>query len=650
MKQKATLWGIAIFIILLILFLLFLQYKDDIIGPQEEEYDDYMFEDDFMYPSPALEQESRSNLDMCKPREGYYGRGGYTCEDDKYISVGYAIVSPTDLGHLTISDSRGGGSSVTYKKDLSNNDVKFVITKSGGCGCMKNCYSPGSGSITFGGQSVDTVSDEGPTRYLYELIKDIDRPDVYIVKKNAERLKEINLNGQPGILNIESRSGETCGIYGGTDSSTVIVDYIKSRPYYNCNVENDEVVVRDRFKSGSFAFSQERCGNATNCRGLTFTPVKFCLYSYPPIKRSFTEQGIRADIMGQYLTQLTRGEQIVVPENTYIEISYIVDYFEGIKEPCAIDEIYDIEQQTCVKGIFEAPDNFDAVRELKLIQVGNNQVTFKNTLQIGDKQVTTTRPTYLCGNKDQNWNAPKPSSDCWQTIVSYDGNEWVVNDGAIIELSPFLKLNIYIGAHWDADEQKVDRYENTGILTLDKEALKIIPKEDKQLFLLFGEQKYIEFDFKNELANFNQDQAGFYVVRTTDLLSQQTSTMRPYAISIGTNPQKIEVDTQEYGEVLYTILPYIKLGSETFFDEEMLIHNYIIVPEQPPNTVIINDTMYMTCNANTDCPTGYNCENNICSPFSEGANYVFLFLSVCLIVLAIGGILLFMQFGKKWQK
>lgn len=531
-------------------------------------FDDFNTEDDFTIP-----QESKWTTDLVSR----------TCQAGGGSSKGYSGSATIQNGQYVLtSPYNDATSTVTYKTDLKQKDFKTRVT------LQVNNPQFNSGSAIFtlslGGVQIYTDSitsgnsklgSSNSKDLLIEGIKDIENPDIYHINVNGEEVKQIEVKSDTALLSytVNNQNAGTCPYPGSTALS---IDYLKSRPYFNCYVDSDEVVIRDVFVEGStFGYDD-----------LTYPPVKFCVDSYPAIKRSFTEKGVKADIQGQLTKKIITNQQITVGEGESIEIYYIADYKEGMGLRCGLDLAYDTTAKKCVKIIAEAEDIVEIINNKEFITIQKNQYLFQDKLTFADAVLTSQKPVYLCANQEAKANAPDPENKCWESTISYDGKLLKFQANEEKSLNDYLSLK-YIPEAQFKDKLVQDDYTNNFVLSY-KDFLSINsigdPKDD--YYVVFGKDANVKFSIDNKLGDLSG--AGVQVMKKTSLLFSETTEQKTIAIKEGKHDYSIPIDSNRLGIVSYQITPFFKIGNELFFDNEVITRNYEVVNQLPSPEVITN--------------------------------------------------------------
>jgi len=539
--------------------------------------DDFIIEDDFTLVDSAF---ITKNCDKELQGKGAF----FTCESDNWLTKWQ-----TD----TSSDGNGASSSVgvvnnklvlinnkeptifaqaTYKKDLKNRDIKIKADWS----AIDNGAVDGGVKILFNDKEAYSVSKSGFSQattkvsgeFLLEAILDIENPDLYHIVVNGEEVSLIEISEKTLNVKIEP--------LGDSGTLKVNVDFIKSRAYFNCEVDSDEVVIRDRFTEGS----------SFTLTDLTFKPVKFCVDSYPAIKRSFTDKGVKADIMGQITKKLTTGQTISVGKDEIIEIYYIADYKEGMGEKCSLDSAYDTNKKKCTKVIDEEEDFIEIVNNVEFIKVGSDQTIFKNSVLIGVNELSSSAPEYKCEDEDESSSTPNPEPSCWETEVTYKDDKFKLTYGQEKLLDGIFNIKYLPNAQFKKGSLQ-EGWTNNFLLTIKKDFLELKPVEDDQYYALFGSEENVNFELNNLYDDFVEDQTGLQVKKTKKLLDQQESEQIALKFSSGKNNYFFDLDTNEYGKIEYEIIPFYKIGDEVFFDNEKIIRTYEIVDEIPEDVTFV---------------------------------------------------------------
>jgi len=594
-------------IIIAVILAIFLLTNSDYISRQFG-FDDFAIEDTFDVPDYTLwTQETLS----------------FACQSGGGGTTGHSSSASIGGGAYTLS-SQGLGAipTVTYNKNLINHDIKTSLTGSYNHNNPADYSSAGSmqfviklgGIVVYSGGTPPILTGSISANWLIELYKDFQNPDLFHIVVDGVETSTVTITAEEAFLSYSITGVDSSCAYPVSGSLSILE--LKARPYFNCEVENDEVVIKDSFVALPFECPEGQICMAIDpsptptdftIQDLTYTPVKFCVESYPAIKRSFTEEGVRADIQGLITRALTRGETVTVQPDEMIEIYYIADYIEGMGERCAIDSAFDVNSGECTKIINEAADIVQLVDLTELVTVSNEQVLGTNTIQIGEQTISSIKPSYLCTSEDKKTFAPNPRPECWTTDILYNGA--VVGDNIIANSN--IDVGSYFNVKWipsarvdDSDTPAppgesqplpvLDGWVNNLLLTIIGDILTVERTPTDDHYLIFGEPHTLDIDITSNVGSFPEGDSGVRIVKTTDLFFTQTSEMVNYYFSSEKLSIPIDIDTNFYGEVTYEVLPWYKIGGKFFFDDQKVIKSYIVVDKTPSDLILELDALNLT--------------------------------------------------------
>jgi len=225
----------------------------------------------------------------------------------------------------------------TYKVNLKNKDIKFKYTVSAGKSPSESIGST-SGAVTFGGQNIASISASTTSiDGLVELIKDVTDKNKFIVIVNGEVTKEIIITSEEAYLEFTMSASQN-----GRTGHSMKIEYIKSKTYFSCETDNNEVWITDEFDEGS----------VFNIYDLSYEPTKFCPLDYPAVVRDYRERGTKADYRGTITESLTKGESFTVPLFQSYEIRYATTYKPGITERCNLTSVYSTKLNKCINKVY----------------------------------------------------------------------------------------------------------------------------------------------------------------------------------------------------------------------------------------------------------------------------------------------------------
>lgn len=656
-------------------------------------YDSYLIEDDFTIPSAAFTATpSISNYctGMCSctsewiPSNQWSGcsccSGGscggikqWECEDDRWLYInnhqGEGSLGSIQLLNNDVIMTANGD--LTYKVNLKNKDIKLKVRFNANSQGSNLLYSK-SFYIELGG--ITAFSETAPSNtftkdYLIEMIKDVTNKDKFAILVNGEYVRDIIVTSDIALLHINSFGREQYWSSSSSTSTSLVIDWIRSQPYFSCQTDSDELWVSDNFDAGS----------TFDIHSLAYPPTKFCPNDYPAVVRDLVERGTKADYRGTITNDLTLGKSFTVPANQIYEIRYATLFKNVGGNRCPDGYIWNTNSQTCVQRIYEQDyiiadcrtnaslcdasrgeycdttrnvcvrpyKIIDVIRDNIIIPVGKNQKSFGYNLQLGDKRIKNDELSFkcdpleyipsdgncntpdfkcdygkTCASKDgqyyctrkTNWKTPDPKPECWESTISFGDTVYNLKYGETVDVNNYLQLTTYSSGRYNGDTGYVDQISKLNILTFknfDWMRLEPIAGQLTDYYVIKDSARTMCFNLRNDLGiNFNDQQAGYSLLKTTDLVTMQSRTVNNMAIATGTKQVCIPVDSARYGELFYTVNPYIKAGDETFFDDDQLTYNYKIVDNIPTNDTL--EYKQLTCK-DLNCPEGYTClENGAC--------------------------------------
>lgn len=313
-------------------------------------YDPYLTEDDFTIPSPALEK----NMDYCNKVSNY----DYNCNDGTWETTWTIAGTTTSTVYasgnlLVLSTAEYISSSATYLTNLKNKDIKTKLSFTADRCTHIDSISLHEFNIHLGSETVYSYSlsttqpTPTPIPFLIEIIKDVTDSDKFVVLVNGEAIKEITILDDEAFLSYSVYTDKNaCGT--GGQSSTIYIDYLKSKPYFSCEVDSDEVVVRKRFGEGS-TFNKDDL----DCKNFKCEPTKYCPHDYPAVVRNYLARGVKSDVRGTIIYGLAKGEYFTVPQFHAYEIQWITTAVVGMQETCdPLLEYYDTNTDKCYEQGF----------------------------------------------------------------------------------------------------------------------------------------------------------------------------------------------------------------------------------------------------------------------------------------------------------
>lgn len=567
MAKKKRTWLIISLFSLLIIVALFAGYFSI---QQTALFDDYTIEEDFKILSPVLATiGSNCNVDSS------------VCEDTRWRideSINYPgrrfYVSEENL-ILTAID--GDRNKVTFKVDLKGRDVKFRIF-GGESSKINDFYS--ENNVYFGDSLI--FQKKGTFMngefFVEILIDPLDKTLYHVNINGEENVKTVKIISEKAFLVFETYMKD-----GFAGTSSITIDYIKSKPYFSCEITSDEIVFTDRYVSGTKIKYVKSENDPSDVIGLTHKPLKLCPKENPVKFRSIKEGAERADTLGVTFDKLIHNEIITVPPDELMEVRYIVDFKEGMSQDnCGIDGYYSYPEG-CKKIVFEKTDIIQFTESKEFIIVGKNELVFQDSIQVFDKVISLGSPQFSCENEEVKTSY---ASNCLSSSVNYDGKTYVFNDNQVIDLDTFFNLKWTPSVTYK--DGNINTYMNRAILGLkNRDMLKIEFTQDKPIdyFVIFGSNREFTFTINNQYGDI--DNSGIILTTNRLLLEKQTTESISIPFKKGITTYTVKIPSDSYGGVQFIATPYFYIGNEIFYDDERISKNYEVVAAIPSETTIV---------------------------------------------------------------
>lgn len=589
--------------------------------------DSFREEFNFQNPTPALNiGSSICTIDSSNLR---------TCDDGTWRFEGeiQSVTNKVDTvsvsnGIVFLSNPTGSReATLKYLVNLKDGEIRTnlkLVSRISECSVGDSGCE--SASITFGGFRRE-FHETGT--YNIEFLKDTNDENRFIYKENGIPLEEFTITTDEAFLTYGTSSGRAGGstISGGTIS----ISLLDSRPYFSCQIDNNEVIVQRTFTEGSVYSKAD----------LPFKPTKYCPVDMPAIIRDFKERGIATDFRGSLTWNLALGAVNTVPEFQSHTIRYIAKFQEGMAFKCdPFSSEYDSNSNQCIKTGFEqdfiyqeatscsqVTCNADfeefcedrggrvvcirpfektiVIRNVTIITAGRNQTLFKNSGRIGDVFFFASTPKFICPNL-QDYNSPKPSNNCWETTLIFNKVNFTFIDQESKTFNEFITIEMLTNAHFESDENRVDRSNKILRTTFDFDFIDIIPRTEnlKDYFIIRGETKEMCFDVNNKLGiSFSSAQAGYTLLKTTDLIFDESRITRQQALPAGMSEYCLPVEYEIDGLLYQNVQLFIDVNGERFFIPQPVTYSYEVVDEIP-----IEDPVLGTI----ECPADTKAEGGVC--------------------------------------
>ena len=399
----------------------------------------------------------------------------------------------------------------------------------------------------------------------------------------------IEANGQEQRLMLDKSKPIQIRIETIKDPNTYgVVAKIRPIRYnlpFNCDIEDDEIVMTQRFIA---------LNNPVDItfEDLTYDVQNFCL-ERSPIIRDLPSNGEREDSRGTILQKLEIRQPVTIQPQQVVEIQYITDFSPDKVPPCPEDSAFSKELNKCYKFIEEKEDIIEIIRDVEFITIGENSHIFTTPNNIGDIQITASTPVFICDpGKDQ--NAPNPSKDCWRTSLNFGGKEYLFNYGQEIKVNPYITLQWLPEAHFESEIGEVDEFSNKWKLILfDRMFVRtdVISNDNlNDYFILQGESQTMKIKVDQNLANFNENQAGYKLTTQSGLVKKQRTQLINKA-SVQDYVLENVIAGDELGEVETRVQLYFDIAGKKYFDDSINIQNNRVVTEIPTDVIFKEKTI-----------------------------------------------------------
>jgi len=639
MKTKQTII-LSIIAILLIVGALFYALQSTI---QET---DYIIFDDFIV---------KENFGSCLQEGFMTSSSEKKCDGEKWDLSTTATQSRGKSGY----SYNNGISLITLGEASSNLETLFDFSKKD---IIIKGTAFGSGDsekhaeITIGGLRIYNYDGVGQQNFIIKITPSIANENEAI----------LSVNGQESIIGVSTTRLSFRASGTRNSGATLKVSFVGFKYFYNCNIEADDQPIRDDFTEGSII----------NISTLTYPPTTFCKDNYPAVLRSLTDGGSRADVRGEITDLIAKGKSFTVPKDTILSIQYVADYKQDMGERCTLGSAYNTKTKKCVQVVEEQKDVIKVIRDVVYIQnitviqnttivkekqnikevyaltIGANQIVLKDSADIGDKSISLSKQEFSCQAEGEVFSAPNPRETCWKgTIINLFGINKVLSWGDTTDLNEYLSVR-YIGdARYDKDVGIVDENKRFLITLKDKSFIttKALKGSDleKDYYTEINTPKAMKFEITNKLSNFNEDQSGFKIIKTKGLIFIQTSELKAESIKKGTVQYELDVDTSQLGEITYVIQPYVSIGGNKIFDDEVLVFNFYIKDKeaQPPSMTLEEGKASEIVSQNTQTPE--QVIEQVTKTENKTPNLLIWGAFGVLVLLFLVGVIMFLAWRKK---
>ena len=515
----------------------------------------YSYYDDFTIPSPAVLQGSGSD-------ETWKVSGCKFSYQDNDLHIGPMSGDSKDACTGTL----------TATKNLKGYDFKTAIK-------VMTTGARGDSADVSARISINNRNIEGISITLPQRSADQEKSQfLELIQNRAEKGNyTIYLNGQEKGKVSAPEENTTFAFEYRLSVGRLIIDNVQIRPFFNCQVQDDEIVIKDEFLGPQ----------TITVNDLSYPPLKFCTDSFPAVIRDVSK-GFAPDLRGDITRKLAGAENIVIPEGQVYTIGYIADFVEGIHTRCALGLAW--RKGKCEQYITEKPDFAEVIRDVKFIEVGLQQVIFTNSGMIGDMQLTSSPALFSCQEEirpTDSATAPKPREQCWLIPGNFQ-SQFKLPYGAEIQLNDYFTITAFTNARYK--QGQVEPFDNTLLLRLkDLSMLETKAKTAVPYYVILNHPSKLCFSINNKANNFPS--AGARVKVENKLLNEEEVNLLNFAIEKGNKDYCIDLKTSQLGKFQYTINPFIELGGKQFFDDQSVVYTLEVVQKVPEESLLVNKTL-----------------------------------------------------------
>lgn len=222
-----------------------------------------------------------------------------------------------------------------------------------------------------------------------------------------------------------------------------------------------------------------------------------------------------------------------------------------------------------------------------------HQNYLKASFNIGTNIFTATPSRFLCQipTEDDFLSAPKPSSDCWETDVTYGSKPYTLKDMQTIMIDPLISMQYFAGGTLTRGSfRRPEDWSNTFAFTINSANAMKLNIEDSG-YALKDSQKTIKINLMNNLPG------GEMIVKLQQTAKQINLNLPEQTISkvmnSGNNELEMSLNTNNYGinQVAIQMFYIIYADNKVYIPSNKFIINYNVVDKIPNtnNPIIVNE-------------------------------------------------------------
>ena len=261
--------------------------------------------------------------------------------------------------------------------------------------------------------------------------------------RDGEFVKEIQADSS-GFLTLSFSN-----YYNGYTFTSGYLHYVGYKAQFECNLASDEVWIQESF------------AQPFSINDLSFPVTKLCKATRPFVLRDI-QQGEQAWYPDP-IPDFNRGLMINVPDGNIAVVNYATPNVAGVTNPCDNDQanIKVAGKWICTQVIKTTTITREIIiREIIPITEANS-FTFnthkdKPSFKIGSNTFSTSH-LFTCSfpSEVDVVHPPEPSSDCYKSVVSYDGKTYEMQDKQLQGLNSNIAVQYFASGEVRRTENKL---------------------------------------------------------------------------------------------------------------------------------------------------------------------------------------------------
>lgn len=254
--------------------------------------------------------------------------------------------------------------------------------------------------------------------------------------------------------------------------------------------------------------------------------------------------------------------------------------------------------------------------------------TFVGQYPLGNMLIKSSDLSFLCGNKNEEFVAPKPSIACWTASLNEKKAVFGQNLDFGVFTARFVPQGRYVRdlGFLSVTDRKIDWF-----LKINPDVITVAPKENN---ILAQAGKPVKYSFVVD-SKIDGLMGGFVIKTTQGIFRKENVEIKKVIFGKGENVFVNQFKSDVFGTAKVTITPFVELydmgqgftGEDTGFCVVNRKNVKLCVPKrsvsinaQPvsfdfnvvPSNVELNKDISTRCYVQNDCSQGFICVKNIC--------------------------------------